>query len=179
MKAKLLCSMLLSVSISSASYLKAEALIINEEGKNIGKAVLVETNNGVLIKTKLKSLPPNSELGFHIHEMGKCDPPDFKTAKGHFNPFNKEHGLLNKKGFHAGDMPNVFTDDKGTLKVHILNTKVTLEKDKPNSLLKSEGTAIVIHAKGDDYKSDPSGKAGKRIGCGVIKQVEQNKQFDY
>jgi Cu-Zn family superoxide dismutase len=150
--------------------LKAFAELINQKGEKVGKAELIQTNSGVLIKLDVKGLPPNAELALHIHELGKCDPPDFMSAKGHFNPFNKKHGLLNPEGPHAGDMPNVFADTNGNLRVHVLNTFVTLEREKPNSLFKEGGTSIMIHQHPDDHKTDPAGHAGPRIACGVIKQ---------
>ncbi|GBC88027.1 Superoxide dismutase-like protein YojM [bacterium HR13] len=162
-----LCAVLFSFSI--AQELKAHADIVNQKGEKIGKAELIQTNSGVLIKLEASNLPPNAELAFHIHELGKCDPPDFMSAKGHFNPFKKKHGLLNHDGPHAGDMPNVFTDANGNLKVHVLNTFVTLERGKENSLLKDGGTALMIHHHRDDYRTDPAGDAGARIACGVIK----------
>ncbi|NPA41034.1 MAG: superoxide dismutase family protein [Aquificae bacterium] len=166
---KLILGVITFTCICFAHELKAEAELINPEGKKIGKAVLVETASGVLIMVNAEGLPPNAELAFHIHEAGRCDPPNFKSAKGHFNPFGMQHGLLNPKGHHAGDMPNVFTNSKGQLRIHIHNTLVTLKKGKKNSLFKEGGTAIVIHRKGDDYKSDPAGNAGPRIACGVIR----------
>ncbi len=172
MKGRLLLAVLgalLGLSLSFSEEIKASAELINAKGEFIGKAVFVETPVGVLISLEAKNLPPNSELALHIHELGKCDPPDFTSAKGHFNPFNKKHGLLNPEGPHAGDMPNVFTDDKGNLKVQVLNTFITLRKGKENSLFKEGGTSIMIHAHKDDYKTDPAGNAGHRIACGVIK----------
>lgn len=154
---------------TTAQELKAYADLINQKGEKIGKAELIQTKSGVLIKLEASGLPPNAELAFHIHELGKCDPPDFMSAKGHFNPFKKKHGLLNPDGPHAGDMPNVFTDANGNLKVHVLNTFVTLEPGKENSLLKEGGTALMIHHHRDDYKTDPAGNAGHRIACGVIR----------
>ncbi|AAC07105.1 superoxide dismutase family protein [Aquifex aeolicus] len=162
-----LCAVLFSFSI--AQELKTHADIVNQKGEKIGKAELIQTNSGVLIKLEASNLPPNAELAFHIHELGKCDPPDFKSAKGHFNPFKKKHGLLNPEGPHAGDMPNIHTDDKGNVRVQVLNPFVTLKKGKKNSLFKEGGTALVIHGGPDDYKSDPAGNAGKRIACGVVK----------
>jgi len=156
-------------SLVLAQELKAYAELINQKGDKIGTAEFVQTNSGVLIKLEAKGLPPNAELALHIHEVGKCDPPDFMSAKGHFNPFKKKHGFLNPEGPHAGDMPNVFTDSNGNLKVHVLNTFVTLERGKGNSLFKEGGTSLIIHQHADDYKSDPAGHAGPRIACGVIK----------
>lgn len=157
------------LAFSKAQELRASAELINPKGEVIGKAELVETNSGVLIKIEASGLPRNSELALHIHEIGKCDTPDFTSAKGHFNPTNRKHGFFNPEGPHAGDMPNVFTDDMGRLRVHVLNTFVTLQRGKPNSLLKEGGTSLMIHAHQDDYKSDPAGHAGPRIACGVIR----------
>ncbi|MFN7065461.1 MAG: superoxide dismutase family protein [Aquificaceae bacterium] len=156
-------------STATAKELMAEAELINQKGEKIGKATLIETTNGVLIMLEASGLPINAELAFHIHEVGRCDPPDFMSAKGHFNPYKKKHGFLNPEGWHAGDMPNIFTDEKGGVKVHVLNTFVTLTSGKENSLLKEGGTSIMIHQHRDDYKTDPAGHAGPRIACGVIK----------
>ncbi|AAC06553.1 superoxide dismutase family protein [Aquifex aeolicus] len=164
-----LAGSLLLISASFSQDLKAHAELINTEGEVIGKAELIETNSGVLIKLNAKGLPPNAELAFHIHERGECKPPTFKSAKGHFNPYGKKHGLLNPEGPHAGDMPNIYTDDKGNVRVQVLNPFVTLKKGEKNSLFKEGGTALVIHSGPDDYKSDPAGNAGKRIACGVIR----------
>jgi len=155
--------------ISYAQELRASADLINQKGERIGTAELIQTKAGVLIKLEARGLPPNSELALHIHELGKCDPPDFTSAKGHFNPYNKKHGFLNPEGWHAGDMPNVFTDEKGNLRVHVLNPSVTLERGKENSLFKEGGTSLMIHKHKDDYKTDPAGDAGPRIACGVIR----------
>ncbi len=160
----------LLVVSASFSTEKAQALLMNRAGEVVGKAELIEGSGGVLITVRASGLPPNAELAFHIHERGECVPPSFKSAKGHYNPEGKEHGLLNPKGHHAGDMPNVFTDANGKLRVDIFNSKVTLKSGKPNSLFKKGGTAIVLHEKGDDYRSNPAGNAGKRIICGVIKR---------
>jgi Cu-Zn family superoxide dismutase len=93
--------------------------------------------------------------------------PKFESAGGHFNPANAHHGMMWGPG-HAGDMPNLHVPATGALDLEVLNTSITLEKDKPNSVFHPGGTAIVIHAGKDDYTSDPAGKAGDRIICGVI-----------
>jgi len=162
-----LCPFLFSTV--QAKEIQAEAELINQKGEKIGKAVFVETNAGVLIMLEASGLPPKSEMALHIHELGRCDPPDFMSAKGHFNPFKKKHGLLNPEGWHAGDMPNIFTDEKGNVKVHVLNTFITLKGGKENSLLKEGGTSIMIHHHKDHYLTDPAVNAGPRIACGVIR----------
>ncbi|MUV37505.1 Superoxide dismutase [Lentibacillus sp. JNUCC-1] len=146
---------------------QVETTLINSENETIGSAVLTEKPDGVHIKLEAKDLPPGKH-GFHIHEKGVCEPPSFKSAGGHFNPTNKEHGFDNPEGPHAGDLLNIEVSKSGTVMTEALADKVTLKPDQPNSLLDGEGTALMIHAKADDYKSQPAGDAGDRIACGVI-----------
>ena len=144
----------------------ASAAFKNAEGKEVGSANLTQTQHGVLINVSVKGVPPG-EHALHVHAVGKCEPP-FTSAGGHFNPGNKKHGLLAAEGHHAGDMPNLHIPQSGDLTVETVNADVTLEKGKPNSLFDADGSAIVIHAGSDDYKTDPTGEAGGRIACGVI-----------
>lgn len=145
----------------------ARAVLMNREGKNIGTATLVETLNGVLISAEATGLPPGIH-GFHIHETGRCDPASgFESAGGHYNPSKSEHGFMVEGGPHAGDMANQTVDQNGTLKAEVFNSKVMLNSgDAP--LLDQDGSALVIHATADDYRSQPSGNAGDRLACGVI-----------
>ena len=144
---------------------KASAVLKDAQGTEIGKATLTTTPSGVLISLDLTALPAG-EHAFHIHAVGKCEAP-FESAGPHFNPGNHKHGMMSGPG-HAGDMPNLHVLQSGELTVEVLNTAVTLEKGKPNSLFDGDGSSIVIHDKPDDYKSDPFGNAGDRIACGVI-----------
>lgn len=136
------------------------------QGKEVGSANLTQTPRGVLINLAVQGLPPG-EHAFHVHAVGKCEPP-FTSAGGHFNPDHKKHGLMAAEGAHAGDMPNLHIPQSGDLTIEVLNAAVTLEKGKPNSLLDADGSAMVIHAATDDYKTDPTGDAGGRIACGVV-----------
>jgi Cu-Zn family superoxide dismutase len=145
----------------------AHAQLKDTGGKAVGDVDLMQTPAGVLIKLRLSGLSPG-EHAFHVHEIGKCDPP-FTSAGGHFNPEHHKHGIIAGPG-HAGDMPNLYVPQSGDLSVEVVNAAITLEKGKPNSVFDSDGSAIVIHAKADDYKSDPAGNAGDRIACGVIEQ---------
>jgi Cu-Zn family superoxide dismutase len=98
-----------------------------------------------------------------------CEGPKFTSAGGHFNPDMKKHGLENPEGPHAGDMKNFTVKADGTAKTEVDDDRVTLSEG-PHSLFTGGGTALVIHAKADDMKSDPAGNAGDRIACGVIKK---------
>ncbi len=145
----------------------AKATLKDSSGKAVGDVDLIQTPAGVLLKVTAKGLTPG-EHAFHIHAVGKCDAP-FDSAGPHFNPGNHKHGMLAGPA-HAGDMPNLHVPQSGELSVDILNAAVALEKGKPNSLFDSDGSALVIHAKADDYKTDPAGDAGGRIPCGVIQE---------
>ena len=144
----------------------AKATLKTIDGKDAGAATLTQTPSGVLIALSVKNLPAG-EHAFHVHAVGKCEPP-FTSAGGHFNPEGRKHGMLAADGHHAGDMPNLHIPASGELAVEVQNASITLEKGKPNSAFGPNGTALVIHAGKDDYKTDPTGDAGGRIACGVI-----------
>jgi Cu-Zn family superoxide dismutase len=137
-------------------------------GEDAGTATFTQGKNKLSIKLDLKNLPVGQHA-VHIHAKPACDAPDFKSAGGHFNPENKQHGTLNPMGHHAGDLPQNVEIGEGhvgqaTFKVDYLS----LDPASPNSILANGGTAIVVHEKADDMKTDPTGNAGNRIACGVI-----------
>lgn len=144
------------------------AAIVDSKGETVGIARLAQGPNGVILSVVVSNLPPGKH-GIHIHAVGKCDPPGFETAGGHFDPFGKEHGLKNPEGPHAGDLPNleVGPDGKGRLEATVGG--LTLAKGGLESLFGPSGTAVVIHAGPDDEASDPAGNSGARIACGVVK----------
>lgn len=120
---------------------------------------------GVRISGMVQGLKPDSEFGFHFHEKGDCSAPDATSAGSHFNPTNQQHGSPQGQPHHAGDMPNVKSDAQGVAEVSIDNPDVSLQTGQPNDIV---GKALVMHAKPDDYKTQPSGNSGDRIACGVV-----------
>jgi Cu-Zn family superoxide dismutase len=164
-KTLVVAGVVVAVASLPAAAQTAKAQLKDAKGADVGTATLTQTPSGVLIRLSVKGLPAG-EHAFHIHAVGKCEPP-FTSAEGHFNPGGKKHGLMSPAGPHAGDMPNL-TLGAGDSTVEVLNTGVTLEKGPANSLLGPSGTAVIIHASKDDYKTDPTGEAGGRIACGVV-----------
>lgn len=142
-----------------------ETVLKDADGIQVGDVTLTDVPSGVLLTFDLHEVPPGNHA-LHIHAVGKCEPPTFESAGPHFNPGDKEHGLKNPKGPHAGDMPNIHVPDSGTLKLEVLNPFVTLTGK--NALLDEDGAAIVIHEGADDYTSDPAGHAGNRLACAIV-----------
>ena len=134
---------------------------IDNDGEVIGVAVLSQMEKGVLLDINI--VLPSGVSAMHIHEKGNCDKPDFKTAGGHFNPHGKEHGINNTHGAHVGDLPNLVIEN-GLKTQQIFLNDLKLEESETGI----KGRSIIIHEGKDDYISNPSGNAGRRIACAVI-----------
>ncbi|MEI3605467.1 superoxide dismutase family protein [Pseudogracilibacillus sp. SE30717A] len=152
----------------------------NKDGDMVGTAKLTEDPDGVKIALKVEGLTPGFH-GVHVHEIAKCTAPDFKSAGNHFNPEKKKHGLLNPKGPHIGDLPNIEVDTNGKVDTELTIKDATLLNGK-NSLIESGGTSLVITSEADDGMTQISGDSGERIICGEIKEkkgeVDKEKPSD-
>jgi Cu-Zn family superoxide dismutase len=136
-------------------------------GSAVGTALLTPAAEGVQVTLNTSGIPAGVH-GVHVHQTGQCTPPDFASAGGHFNPASRQHGTENPAGPHAGDLPNITVDANGRGTMSGVAPGVTLAGSGAHSLRKPGGTALVVHAGADDYRTDPSGNSGARIACGVI-----------
>jgi Cu-Zn family superoxide dismutase len=188
--------LLATVATGAEAQETAKANVKDAQGKSLGEVTLMQHPQGVLIRAELSGLPPGWH-GLHVHEVGKCDPPDFKSAGGHFNPGGHKHGY-HQNGPHAGDLPNIhagadgravvehFTDllrlgDAGaatarsavsTSAVGGVVTVITSgATSAPGNVLDQDGSSVVVHAKADDCRTDPAGDSGDRIACGVVEKA--------
>lgn len=175
---KIFCLFLFSVLLftgcnsQNRSMIKIE--LYNPDGDSLGTAKLSEQKEAVKIKLSLTGFEPGLH-GIHIHEFPKCEGPDFISAGSHFNPDGKEHGAMITGGPHVGDMPNVEADEDGKVETEVTIQGATL-LDGKKSLLRNEGTSIVIHEGKDDGMTQPAGNSGARVACGIITLEEAAKK---
>lgn len=134
--------------------------IVNIADETIGRVELLDGAGGLLLKVEIDDLEPG-EHGLHLHETGRCEPP-FESAGGHYAPAGRAHGLLSEDGPHAGDLPNLVVEGETTI-AHVWAEGLSVAE-----LTRGDGSALVVHAGPDDYRSDPAGAAGERVACAAI-----------
>lgn len=155
----------LPAAAQQAEQAQRDVSFVGVDGAQIGTARLTATPHGLLIGLSLEGLPPNSWLGFHIHEGGECDPAtQFESAGAHLTMAETDHGFHSEEGPHSGDMPNQRVAADGTLVAQVLNGFVFLVGADDTVT----GRSLVLHAGEDDYTSQPAGGSGDRIACAVI-----------
>jgi Cu-Zn family superoxide dismutase len=137
------------------------------QGRTRARATAEQSGDSLRVRIEAVGMSPGA-YGAHLHTVGRCDPPGFATAGPHWNPSGAMHGKDNPKGMHKGDLPNLMvgTDGRGSFEYTIPNAG--LSGMLPNRLIDGDGASVVIHAKADDYRTDPSGNSGERIACGVL-----------
>ncbi len=166
----IVCAGLAITGAAMAQPASVTVALKSSNGKNLGKATLTEAPKGVLMKIETKGLKPGWH-GLHFHEKGDCSSADFKSAGGHVHGgATMVHGLLNPDANEAGDLPNLFVaaDGRGTAEVFSPWTSLNGAGGR-QALRDADGSAVVVHAKADDHRSQPIGGAGDRMACGVIK----------
>ena len=142
---------------------KAIALLSPAKDKTVkGVVTFTQTDKGVKVYAHLEGLTPGKH-GFHIHEFGDCTASDLTSAGGHFNPTQMSHGAPTDEMRHSGDLGNIVADEKGMAMLEWVDPMMQLSG--PNSII---GHAVIVHAKEDDLKTQPTGNAGAREACGVI-----------
>lgn len=142
---------------------KARAQLKPTQGNNVtGEVVFIEVEDGIKVVADIKGLTPGLH-GFHVHESGDCSAPDGSSAGAHFDPLKSRHGGPDSGERHVGDLGNVVAGDDGT--AHYERVDKIISFSGTNSII---GRSVIIHADPDDFKTQPTGNSGGRIGCGVI-----------
>lgn len=136
-----------------------------------GDLILTDEGSAVSIRGVITGLTPGKEHGFHVHEVGECSLPNFQSAGAHFNPTKDPHGGPKSAARHLGDIPNLKADKDGhaTLDINVKGVTLVDKDGAPHEIM---GKSLVVHAKPDDYKTQPSGDSGDRIACGVISKTK-------
>jgi Cu-Zn family superoxide dismutase len=159
-----------TMGAAAGKTLKYTYTLMGAKGDDSGKVTFTQKAGGpVKMHVELKGVQ-FGDHAVHIHQNPVCDAPDFKGAGGHFNPDHKQHGWDNPMGHHNGDLPknvSVGEDHNGEATFEL--TAISLDPAAPNSIFANGGTSVVVHEKADDMKTDPTGNAGNRIACAVVK----------
>lgn len=132
-----------------------------------GTVNFVQRGSKVLVSGTVTGLKANQEHGFHIHEKGDCSSGDGMSTGGHFNPFGKGHAHHDSSERHAGDLPALKADASGRASFSVEMDVITVA-DGPASVV---GKGLIVHVQADDYKTQPTGNAGARSACAVIRRT--------
>lgn len=145
----------------------ASGTLRTANGAPAGTVVVLAAGSELTVNVAAIGLPAGTH-GLHLHMVGSCEGPAFASAGGHLNPHAMQHGTANPAGSHLGDLPNLVIDSHGAgaLTARLRDDRATAEA----ALFDGDGTALVVHADTDDYKTDPSGNSGSRIACAVLKR---------
>ncbi|MGV3511224.1 MAG: superoxide dismutase family protein [Novosphingobium sp.] len=146
----------------------AQATLTDTAGVSVGSVRIEQSGTALSLLADVRGLS-SGQHGIHLHTTGKCEAPSFTSAGGHLNPTAHQHGSMNPAGPHLGDLPNitVAADGTGSVRVPMTGSAAAVL----TNLFDADGTAIVVHAGPDDYKTDPSGNSGGRIACGVLSRA--------
>lgn len=136
-----------------------------KNGKASGDISFVQVGDKVRITGTVQGLNPGQQHGFHIHEVGDCGSGDGMSTKGHFNPHNKRHNHYSDGERHAGDLPGLVADERGRATVDVTLNVISVTPG-PATVV---GRGLIVHADPDDYRTQPTGNAGARIACAVIR----------
>lgn len=123
-----------------------------------------QRGNGVQVVATISGLAPNQDHGFHLHEKGDCSSGDGMSAGGHWNPDSAPHGPQNA-AHHAGDMPNLKADASGNAKATFVLDNLTVASGTRSVV----GRGLIVHKDPDDYKTQPTGNAGARLACAIVR----------
>lgn len=146
-----------------ASSPTSAADVVSATGTSVGTLTFQTTSSGVRITGTLTGLTAGAH-GIHLHQVGRCDAPEFTTAGAHLNPGSAQHGLENPAGPHAGDLPNITVSAAGEARVDLTTSRTMM-----GEILDADGSAIVVHAAPDDQRTDPAGNSGARVACGIVR----------
>lgn len=138
------------------------------ENSATGMAVFTQDGDQITLTIEVQNVSPGIH-GVHIHEYGDCSSPDGKSAGGHWNPTDVEHGKWGEGEFHLGDIGNITVGEDGTGSIELTTDLWEIDTGSDIDVV---GKSIILHADADDFVSQPSGNAGARIGCGVIVLAE-------
>jgi superoxide dismutase, Cu-Zn family len=136
------------------------------DGSLAARAIVWQSRAGMEVRVQAAGLPAG-HYGVHLHAVGRCEGPAFASAGPHWNPTGRQHGSLNPAGHHLGDLPNLDVDAQGDGRLEFAIAGASTSG--PGGIFDADGTALVIHAAADDYRTDPSGNSGARLACGVLR----------